>query len=411
MKTISKLMAFVLSLGFVINVSNVNAEINYSKNEDYYEKLCSNKASYEINKQACVGFDQWKKDGNGQVEKMQKSVEDDSVKDMTLDELTALLNTNRELITEKTAAYKTKKKRIAANKAKVKKLEKEVSNALALMQVTSDENKVIDVIMGSTSLNDLLNKIDGMEAINNANLDSITKLDQTNQELVEDNKYIKSDLKTLKEIKAKQEKLLLEFQRQEADLYSGSNSGGKATYNNLVNDVDLSKINDTSSSWKLPTKSGTVSAGTWYYSGGGWHPGADFAVPVGTEILAPGDGVLLATATGANGYGNHMVAAFKKGDYVYTMIFGHMSQFKSGVSSFKKGDVIGYTGNTGNSTGPHVHVEVFRHNTSSLSTVVKEFKKTQDYWFGLGYSSKGNASTVQRLQPTEVFGVSVGSTY
>lgn len=409
-KTLSSLLLLFLGVGILLN-NSVNAKIDFSKKEKYYEKLCSVKYSYELNKKACNQFQHWKDDGKGETQKMEASFTDKKAKKMTLDELTSLLNKNRELINEKSKLYKQKKARIARNKAKATKLTKDVNSSLKMMQLVNDENQVIDVVMGSTDLDDLMTKIDGIDSINKANLEAMASLQNTTKELEEDSKYLSKDLETLKEIKEKQEDLKLEFQRQEADLYKGGNSGGNAQYNSGLDNVDLGKINDTSKSWGLPTKHATITAGTWYYPGGGWHPGADFATPVGNAVTAPADGVLLGKAAGANGYGNHIVAAFKKGDYVYTMIFAHMSGFVDGVTSFKKGDKIGISGNTGNSTGPHVHVEVFRHNTSSLATVVNEFKKNQDYWFGLGYSGKGDSGTVQRLQPTEFFGVSVGKTY
>ena len=383
------------------------SEVNFDDNKEYYDTLCGDKASYSVNKNTCDLYEKYKKDNNGETTKMVEALADDKQSDISLDELTSLLNKNRELINEKTDLYNQKKARIARNQAKVDKLTAEVKSSIALMQVMDDENQIIDVIMGSTNIDDLMSKIDGIKMINDANLIAISTLQKTTQELKEDAKFLEDDLKTLKEIKEKQEGLILEFQRAEATLYTQSNSGGKGTYNTAVDGVDLGKINDTSKGWQLPT-SGYVSAGTWYYPGGGFHPGMDIATPVGSELKAPADGVVISRNSGYNGYGNHMVIAVKKGNYVYTFLFAHLSKFKDGVTEFKKGDVIAYTGNTGNSTGPHVHVEIFRHNTANLSTVIDEFKKVPDYWFGLGYSGKGSGDTVQRLQPTEFFKISVG---
>jgi murein DD-endopeptidase MepM/ murein hydrolase activator NlpD len=86
------------------------------------------------------------------------------------------------------------------------------------------------------------------------------------------------------------------------------------------------------------------------------HKGVDYAAPRGTPIKATGDGkVLLAGRRG--GYGNTVI--IQHGD-TYRTLYGHMQGFAKGIqtgSSVKQGQVIGYIGTTGLSTGPHLHYE------------------------------------------------------
>ncbi|RMT82205.1 peptidoglycan DD-metalloendopeptidase family protein [Pseudomonas viridiflava] len=86
------------------------------------------------------------------------------------------------------------------------------------------------------------------------------------------------------------------------------------------------------------------------------HNGVDYAAPRGTPIKATGDGkVLLAGRRG--GYGNTVI--IQHGD-TYRTLYGHMQGFAKGVqtgTSVKQGQVIGYIGTTGLSTGPHLHYE------------------------------------------------------
>ncbi len=88
------------------------------------------------------------------------------------------------------------------------------------------------------------------------------------------------------------------------------------------------------------------------------HKGTDFAAPTGTPIYAAGNGKV--TTYGPNGtYGNFAKIEHANG---YTTAYAHMSRFAKGVSrgSFvKQGQVIGYVGTTGRSTGPHLHYEVY----------------------------------------------------
>lgn len=88
------------------------------------------------------------------------------------------------------------------------------------------------------------------------------------------------------------------------------------------------------------------------------HAGIDFTAPIGTPIYATGDGVVIA-AGNERGYGNRIMINH---GYGYVTKYAHMSRFKSKKGQrVKRGDVIGYVGNTGASTGPHLHYEVFKN--------------------------------------------------
>jgi murein DD-endopeptidase MepM/ murein hydrolase activator NlpD len=87
------------------------------------------------------------------------------------------------------------------------------------------------------------------------------------------------------------------------------------------------------------------------------HTGADWAAPRGTPILAPGDGTV--TFVGRKGgYGNHLRLKHGNG---YQTTFSHLHKFAEGIRKgvkVQQGQVIGYIGSTGRSTGPHLHYEV-----------------------------------------------------
>lgn len=90
-----------------------------------------------------------------------------------------------------------------------------------------------------------------------------------------------------------------------------------------------------------------------------FHPGMDFAAPLGTEIHATGDGVIERADDMAQGYGNHVVINH---GYGYETLYGHMTRFVVHVGQqVKRGQLIGYVGSTGLSTAPHVHYEVHKN--------------------------------------------------
>ena len=91
------------------------------------------------------------------------------------------------------------------------------------------------------------------------------------------------------------------------------------------------------------------------------HKGIDFAAPKGTPVYAGGNGVI--EMAGRNGgYGNYIRIRHNN---EYKTAYAHLSGFKKGISKgvrVNQGEVIGYVGSTGRSTGPHLHYEIIYQN-------------------------------------------------
>lgn len=89
------------------------------------------------------------------------------------------------------------------------------------------------------------------------------------------------------------------------------------------------------------------------------HAGLDFTAPQGTPIYATADGRVKTAGYNAGGYGNHVVLNH---GYGYETLYGHMVRIKAKIGQrVKRGEIIGYVGNTGKSTGPHCHYEVHKN--------------------------------------------------
>jgi murein DD-endopeptidase MepM/ murein hydrolase activator NlpD len=90
------------------------------------------------------------------------------------------------------------------------------------------------------------------------------------------------------------------------------------------------------------------------------HAGLDFTAPQGTPIYATADGVIKVAGYNEGGYGNHVVINH---GYGYETLYGHMVRVKARVGQrVKRGEIVGYVGSTGKSTGPHCHYEVRKGN-------------------------------------------------
>lgn len=101
------------------------------------------------------------------------------------------------------------------------------------------------------------------------------------------------------------------------------------------------------------------------------HHGVDYAAPVGTPVKSIGDGVVIERGFQKNGAGNYVKV---KHNSTYTTSYMHLSKFASGVnkgSHVQQGQVIGYVGSTGLSTGPHLDFRVYK-NGSPINPLTME---------------------------------------
>jgi len=122
--------------------------------------------------------------------------------------------------------------------------------------------------------------------------------------------------------------------------------------------------NVSSGTWTRPT-TGTITSNSGVRdigAGAEVHYGTDIANVQGTPIVAAADGVVF-RASPLSTYGNVIMITHSIDGHIWTTVYGHLSGYNTSVGqSVKKGQVIGYMGSTGRSTGSHLHFEM--HNTS-----------------------------------------------
>ena len=94
-----------------------------------------------------------------------------------------------------------------------------------------------------------------------------------------------------------------------------------------------------------------------------FHRGIDYKIPSGTPVRASEDGKIIFAGTNENGYGKHIIISHPENFYT---LYGHLSDILvENNQSVTKGNLIAYSGNTGKSTGSHLHFEI-RNNKESL---------------------------------------------
>ena len=121
------------------------------------------------------------------------------------------------------------------------------------------------------------------------------------------------------------------------------------------------------------------------------HTGMDFSAKIGTEIYATGNGKISKVRRSKKGYGNYVEINH---GYGYKTLYAHMSKsiVKKG-QKVKRGEVIGYVGNTGTSVAPHLHYEVHK-NGKKIDPVNFYYNdlSTEEYSKMLEISSQNNQS-------------------
>lgn len=178
------------------------------------------------------------------------------------------------------------------------------------------------------------------------------------------------------------------------------------------------EIDSYSSSWKNCVEDGTISAGTWAYPDGRLHLGLDIASSMYSKLYACANGIILyadAPDASNSGYlgnwsgwpaggGNTICMVVAVEEQLYGITFAHLSNeiYVYPGQQVKQGDVLALTGNSGNSSGPHTHLEIFLLNTD-LKRAVDFFIEGADFSFGNGYEEAATCSQIAcRIRPESI---------
>ncbi|MGN1302790.1 MAG: murein hydrolase activator EnvC family protein [Clostridia bacterium] len=244
-------------------------------------------------------------------------------------------------------------------------------------QYEAGETTYLDVLLGGGSLWDMVsnwyvvseiadldNQMLGQMEKNKNEIEEAKKALETNKEQIEVTKKNKEQkASALKSSQATKEQYVNELSDNEKELNAELEKLKKANdaitrelkaMENKYSDK-IANLGGTGT-LQRPVRSGVITA-TMYYSSGRYHGALDYGVPVGTEVYAAAEGVVLAANWSNGGLGNYVCIQHSGGLRTY---YGHGNgefYVKPG-DVVKKGQLIMLSGNTGNSSGPHLHFEV-----------------------------------------------------
>ena len=167
-------------------------------------------------------------------------------------------------------------------------------------------------------------------------------------------------------------------------------------------------IDTYSSFWQNPVENGTISARCWSYPDGSLHLGVDIASAMYSDVLAVANGIVLyahAPVESNNGYlgnmcgwpsgaGNSICMVVAVNNQLYAVSYAHLSSeiYVTSGQQVSQKTVIAKSGNSGNSTGPHTHIEVFELK-QDLNSIVEYFRNSgADFSFGCGFNAAATCS-------------------
>ena len=259
-----------------------------------------------------------------------------------------------------------------------------LSSELFHKQVRAEEEQGTlsywSVLFKATSFSDLISRIDFINEIARYNKKVIADLQEIRQELADDKAALEQQSEELTASKQELEGQISESMRLLAE-YIKTEEGKQAEYDAIKAEEEalddlMAAAEAKARELGLEDIAGTVGGYIWPCNGIRWitslfggrqspggigstnHKGVDIGTPMGTPVLAAKSGTI--TSAGWNGgYGECIVINHGKGN---STLYGHLSGYNVKVGDVvKQGQVIGYSGSTGNSTGPHLHFGIIEN--------------------------------------------------
>lgn len=381
-KVFLSLMALVLVLSFALsNVCVANNVGSLNNKKSSIEKDIENKKN-QINKM--------KKESSSLEEEIKKLDEEATKASEELEKIEKQLEELSEEIEKTEEELKAAEKRLEESKDKF--------NARLRVMYKKGNVGYLEVLLSSANIRDFLTRKDMVQAVVNHDVELMEYIKEQKDIIDKKETELKSQKSTVevskKEAKEKEKELIAATKTKETAMNELKKDMEKveAEYAELEKEskqiADEIKRREVASTTPAPSRGGGGKSGNSENNSGGegvntpapsggamawpapgpvtspfgqrWgrlHSGIDIGVPVGSPVVAADNGVVILAKTGYNGgYGNYIVVSHGGG---ISTLYAHNSSLTVGVGArVSRGQVIARSGNTGRSTGPHLHFEV-----------------------------------------------------
>lgn len=281
-------------------------------------------------------------------------------------------------IDSKQAEINTTKENIEKTKEDIRKQNELLDKRIAVMYKTGNVG-IIEVILSSNNVTELITNISMVRRILSNDKKVLGNLKEKNEELEklekelvkkeESLKQDQSEIKTIRDsykAQADEYKAQQDQKNKEADELAAKAAAAQAEAERKLAERSPSgqAYSGSGYSWPLSVRGVITSPYGWradpFLGTRRYHNGIDIAASMGTPVLAVADGyVTLASWYG--GYGNCIMISIGGG---MSTLYGHLNGYACSAGQYvKKGQVVGYLGTTGRSTGPHLHFSLFKNGT------------------------------------------------
>ena len=407
--------------------------IDYASDENYWYETCNGKISSGM-LTACQGFNQYLIDKANKMEDELKEL------DKQIENIKSDISKLVEIVAETTTKIEKKEAEITKLESQIAELEKRIEELEADIAAKEEEierrdrqikermvksqtyNKVfgyMKFIMGASDFVELIRRISVMGQLTSYEQEQIRLLNEaieqleqskmeleiTKENLAAQKTVLDKEKADLVEYKKRQEALITQYKQKEEDLvdaYMKSEESMNQIRDNMPS-FTVSDPSSLSSSGFGKVVAGYVSAGTWHYPesfGGARHSGLDIAGANGTPVYASFSGIVAIaqniTNKGGLGVtpltGNNVMIIGKVNGKTYAMHMLHLQYNSITVEVGQvvtQGQVIAARGSTGNSTGPHVHIDIYNLGSMTVEAAYNYVKRTGTYTFGMPYKADG----------------------
>lgn len=459
-------LSIFVTLGFVPAIQGT-ANSEFQGKEQYYLNFCSQILTSDADVATCIAFKKYYVDYSNSLQTDLDQMKGDLEtlkKDM--DSLINAINEQNSQISDLDAQISTVEQSIAIMEENLNILALEIADKesdisirdaqirerMVSMQRFMGINGYIDFVMGAEDLVDMIRRATGVEKITSFDKDQIAalqtdiealnrdkeELERQKQELADRKEALDTQKNILAQLRAENEVYLNAFRAQEAEYLSKMRSVSTSISQIAANmpNINTSKPGDLpnlglNNGFTFPVSGSYYkSAGTWNYPasfGGGLHQGVDYAGSVGTKLVAPANAIVLYANNPCPTYsrgvgdmcgypyggGNTLLLAMEVNGTTYAVHYNHMAQENfavKGLSSVNAGQVLGGIGSSGNSSGPHVHIEVINLGGMGVAEASSRFSRTADFSFGTGWTAGNRCESNGwkapcKERPESIFGV------
>lgn len=267
------------------------------------------------------------------------------------------------------ARVDAKKVELDKAKADVKKTKKEMNerqdglNARLRTMYKNGSIGYLEVILGSHSISEFISNVEMIKRIYKNDQDVLQTLKEQKKVLEKKEAKLQEEQNKLKklqdEAKAKEEELKARCDKYKSQIAKLEKQAEQVRADIAAKQNPNRKYEGGAFSWPAPSSHIITSNFGWrihpVYGYGKGHTGVDIGISYGT-VVAAASGTVIVAQGGYGGYGNAIVIDHGSG---ISTLYGHLSQFKVHTGQHvSKGQAIAVSGNTGVSTGPHLHFEV-----------------------------------------------------